>query len=81
MPGAFFVAERISDGAAPGGKVSGNQLRNRVQYNEGAVKCGNSANNPQPAPPDQPLRPGRHRQKSGHIVFMWLHDGYMNKKL
>ena len=39
------LAEKINEDAAPQDRVSGNQLRNRVQYNEGAVKCGNSADN------------------------------------
>ncbi len=51
--GPFFVAmlfDEINKNAAPGDRVSGNNLRNRVQYTEGSVKCGNSANNPPPKP-------------------------------
>ena len=39
---------------APGGKVTGEQLRDRVRYGEGAVIWGNSANKPEPALSDQP---------------------------
>ena len=40
------LAEHINEGAADGDVVSGSALRSRVQYNEGKVKCGNSANKP-----------------------------------
>lgn len=47
-----ILAEKVNDGAAPQDQVSGNQLRNRVQYGEGKVKCGNSADRPtEPEPP------------------------------
>ena len=42
-----LLADRINETAAPQDRVEGNQLRNRVQYNEGKAKCGNSANSQQ----------------------------------
>ena len=42
------LANRINETAAAGDRVSGGQLQDRVRYREGAVKMGNSHNNPQP---------------------------------
>ena len=43
------LANRINDGAAPGDKVSGNALRNRVQNAEG-IKCSDRADKQEPKP-------------------------------
>lgn len=58
------LANRINDGAAPGDKVSGNALRNRVQNIEG-VKCSDRADKPEPKPKECPVcgsvYPGDHK--------------------
>lgn len=38
------IADRHNENAAPGDRVSGDQLRDRVRYHEGSVKVGNSPN-------------------------------------
>lgn len=60
------LAEKINENAAPGDVVSGKQLRDRVQYNEGKVKCGNSANNSTFHQPDETasIRPAAMQRQS-----------------
>ena len=42
---ARVLSEKINENAAPGDRVSGGQLRDRVRYHEGDVKWENSPNN------------------------------------
>jgi hypothetical protein len=43
------LAEKINEGAAPGDKVTGEKLRDRVRYAGGETKMGNSPDKPEKA--------------------------------